>query len=364
MYPGVERILTLSFGAGCNEANHLGQGWSDDEAGFRWMIGETSQLSIENPATDRPMILELDFGVPVVCLDRRPQRLAVAIQDTVVARISVAEEGTVGFYIPANLLPTRGPLRIGFLHPDYRRPIDFGQETDDRALSLMVRGLRLSSILARSDRVREHSLPHAQMIRHFESLGDNCEFGFVHRQLGAEPLGLFRFASVPLAQLLRGLRTAFDGLGGSEHLRIVVEVGSGEYIVQETGYEIAYHTQLFEHQMNADVVQRQQRIRLHTLRRKLLEDLASGSKICVIKRTPDLRLEEVLPLFAALNELGQTRLLFVVLADEAHPSGTVEIVLPGLVRGHVDRFAPVEDANELSLPAWTAVCDAAWGAFG
>jgi hypothetical protein len=54
----------------------------------------------------------------------------------------------------------------------------------------------------------------------------------------------------------------------------------------------------------------------------------------------------------------------MVPADAAHPSGTVEMLLPGLLRGYVDRFAPSENAHDLSLSAWTDVCEAAWRAAG
>jgi hypothetical protein len=84
----------------------------------------------------------------------------------------------------------------------------------------------------------------------------------------------------------------------------------------------------------------------------------------VIKRTPTLRPEEVLPVYTILNELGRNWLLWMVQSDATHPPGRVEILLPGLMRGYVDRFAPSENAHELSMEAWTAVCEAAWRAVG
>ena len=68
----------------------------------------------------------------------------------------------------------------------------------------------------------------------------------------------------------------------------------------------------------------------------------------------------MLPVYAALNESGRNWLLWMVPADAAHPSGVVEVLLPGLLRGYVDRFAPQEDAHDLSLAAWTRVGEAAW----
>jgi hypothetical protein len=75
-----------------------------------------------------------------------------------------------------------------------------------------------------------------------------------------------------------------------------------------------------------------------------------------------------LPLYSTLNELGCNWLLWMVPCDSAHPAGTVEVLLPGLLRGYVDRFAPSENAHDLSVRPWTEVCEAAWrivgGTFG
>ena len=52
----------------------------------------------------------------------------------------------------------------------------------------------------------------AALVNHFESLGRGCEFGFLQRRAGAEPMGLLRFASMPLEGLIRGLQTQFAGI--------------------------------------------------------------------------------------------------------------------------------------------------------
>jgi hypothetical protein len=46
----------------------------------------------------------------------------------------------------------------------------------------------------------------------------------------------------------------------------------------------------------------------------------------------------------------------MVPADAAHPSGTVEVVFPGLLRGYIERFAPYENAHDLLLNDWLEVC--------
>ena len=363
MSAGVERILTLTFGKGGNETNHLGSGWSGDEPGSRWMIGQGSELWLEHPGAGHDLVLDLDVGVMHVPEGVSAQRLVVGARNKGIAQISIARGGALGFHIPAGLIAEPGPVRLLFVHPDFRRPVDLGTSMDDRQLSFSVRSLQLSRILSRPTPSGAQPLPREEMITRFESLGDNCEFGLVQRRLGAEPLGLLRFSYVELPLLLRGLRNGFERLGDPETTDVAADK-NGEFVVRESVYGMTYHTFQYEAQINLETVRRQQATRLNFLKRKLLEDIGTGEKIFVLKRTPPLRPEEVLPLYATLNELGRNWLLWMVPSDPAHTPGTVEMLLPGLLRGYVDRFAPAENAHELSLTAWTAVCEAAWRAVG
>ena len=364
MHRGVERILTLSFGESGNEATYLGSGWSGNEPGHRWMIGQTSEIWLENPGPGHDLILELDTNVLAGAPGPQTQRLLVGVRGTAIAHIAMHRPGTVGFHIPAALVAAPGPVRLLFVHPDFRRPIDPRGGTDDRQLSFAPMALRVSRVLPRPVLTATPPLPPGQMIVRFESLGENCEFGLVQRRLGAEPLGLLRFSFVELFQVLRGLRTGFPALGDPGTAEISVDARGAEYVIKETTHGIVYHTFQSPDTLSRETVLGQQTARLRFLRRKLLEDVANGEKIFVIKRIDPLRPEEVMPLYTALNDLGRNWLLWVVPAGPAHPSGTVEILLPGLLRGYVDRFAPNDNAHDISLPAWTALCHAAWTAVG
>lgn len=364
MNGGLERILTLTFGKGGNEINYLGNGWSGDEPGSRWMVGQASELWLEHPGQGHDLILDMEIGVMPLPDGAAPQRLVVGARNKGIAQIGVARGGALGFHIPTGLVADPGPVRLLFLHPDFHRPIDLGNGTDDRQLSFSVRALRLFRVLPRPAPTPGPPLPREHMIMGFESLGDNCEFGLVQRRLGAEPLGLLRFSYVELPLLLRGLRCGFDGLGDPNTTEVAVEGIDREFVVRESVYGMTYHTFQYEPQLSLDTVRQQQATRLNFLRRKLMEDIGAGEKIFVLKRIPPLRPEEVLPVYAILNELGRNWLLWMVPSDAAHPPGMVEILLPGLLRGYVDRFAPSENAHELSLEAWTTVCETAWRAVG
>jgi hypothetical protein len=364
MSGGLERILTLSFGKDGNEANHLGAGWSGAEPGGRWMVGAGSELWLEYPGAGHDLILELEAGLMADDAAGAPRRLVVGARDKGIAQIQVTRAGTLGFHIPAALIATPGPVRLIFLHPDFRRPMDVHGGTDDRQLSFCARELRLFRVLPRPAPAQAPELPPDEMIVRFESLGDNCEFGLVQRRMGAEPLGLFRFSFIELPLLLRGLRCGFEGLGEPGTVEVLIEGKDQEFVVRESVYGMTYHTFQYASQMALDTVRQQQATRLGFLRRKLMEDIANGEKIFVVKRFPALRPEEVLPVYAALNEQGSNWLLWMVPADPAHPAGTVERLLPGLLRGFMDRFAPHENAHDLSLPAWTRVCETAWRSVG
>jgi len=69
-----------------------------------------------------------------------------------------------------------------------------------------------------------------------------------------------------------------------------------------------------------------------------------------------LSLEEMRALTDALRIYGPATVLWCELADEAHQPGTVERIEPGLLKGYMDRFAPGENAHDLSLDCWVTLC--------
>ena len=90
--------------------------------------------------------------------------------------------------------------------------------------------------------------------------------------------------------------------------------------------------------------------------RKLVEDLTNGEKIFVYHGMDPLSSSEGKELASALQAYGPATLLWVELADEVHAAGTVEQLEPGLLKGYMDRFAPGENAHDLSLDCWVSVC--------
>jgi hypothetical protein len=196
----------------------------------------------------------------------------------------------------------------------------------------------------------------------FESLGDNCEFGLVQRQAGAEPLGLLRFAGifvpieVRLQKLVRALERRFEGLAAPASLTVYPDGKDREFLVRESVYDLMYHTGISEGQIVPDTLRQREIQRLEFLRRKLLDDLRCGSKIWVWRSEATSTIEHVWPLLLALRAFGPNTLLWVVEGDAEHPSGMAEWLAPDLIKGYVERFAPYDDATNIRSASWFRMC--------
>src|SRR5437016_5768301 len=86
-------------------------------------------------------------------------------------------------------------------------------------------------------RCRGLMFEHARIIAEFESLGDNCEFGFVQRHHGLEPGGLLRWASSNFDGLVHALECRFTGLYQLDDLEPYTP-----NMVIDRKYGIAFHS--------------------------------------------------------------------------------------------------------------------------
>jgi hypothetical protein len=332
------------------------------------MVGEASEIWLEHPGPDG-LVLELDLNPFIAAPHVTGQRLSVAARGVSIGQFVLNGGGVFGFFIPASLLVAPGPVRLTFLHPDWKRPSDLGNSPDVRQLAIAVRDGRLMRL--RADRPASMpmalSMPDAaapsqadisadELVTRFESLGDNCEFGLVQRRCGAEPLGLLRFSNIDIVTLRRAIRCGFSGLGEAGSLEFLDDADEKEYVVRESVFGITYHTFVYKDEESKDGLLARQSNRLKFLGRKLMEDIRNAEKIFVVKRNYPLQATEVLPLFMVLNEYAPNTLLWVTLADETHPPGSVDYLLPGLLRGFVDKFAPSENAHDLSFDVWLELC--------
>jgi hypothetical protein len=367
----IEQILRLEFGKDGQTEDRVGTGWSLAETSHRWMVGPYSELRLGPfvAGGDYFFTLEVEPFIKPPALEA--QRLSISIGGVPFIQTELTAGGRFGYRIPPELIAEDGDLVMVFDHPDAARPSEVANLKDHRPLAISVSSIEIWKIqeagesaiieggggLSIAETEHRTGLPASEFVTRFESLGDNCEFGLVQRRCGAEPLSLLRFANTLLPSLLRGLQTRFAGLGEPADLAFRLEGRTKpEYIIQEKSYGLVYHTFRYKGEIDEDKFIASESARLKFLIRKFVEDLQGGEKIFVIKRNAPLREEEILPVVAAINAYGPNTLLWVVLADDKHKPGSVEWVMPGLVRGYIDRFAPNENAHDLSLNIWLEIC--------
>jgi hypothetical protein len=192
----------------------------------------------------------------------------------------------------------------------------------------------------------------------FESLGQNCEFGLVQRRCGAEPLGLLRFASAPLDKLLPALHRRFAGMG--QPGQVQADLSNGEYMILDKVYGFYSHAWVREGEKTPAEIEAREAKRVPFLVRKLIVDLQAGEKLFVYHPMTALELAHPETLASALRQYGPATLLWVDLADDVHPPGDVYWIGEGVLKAHIDRFAPGENAHDFSLESWVMICQRAW----
>jgi tetratricopeptide (TPR) repeat protein len=198
--------------------------------------------------------------------------------------------------------------------------------------------------------------PLEELMLSFESLGDNCEFGVVQRLCGVEPLGLLRWMTTPLNGLLDALNEGFKGLGDIDNVVLKLSPHR-EYVVTDTKFGFSGHTFINERQEDAEKLRLQQAKRLSFLAAKLKEDLEAADKIFVYKTNQVTPPTQVVRLHEALRQYGNAVLLWMMLADDDHPVGSVELIRQGLILGYIDGFGPYENIHpRISLDSWITIC--------
>jgi hypothetical protein len=321
----------------------LGDAGTDDAA--RVAAAARGMVKHAKAQAEQSLILRLED------LAARPRM----VLDRVAAWLELAS----GFAAPGQqalpMPPQRGAWTIAIDNPNiaeafasYQR--HFGYDQPDDETSRPAQGA-----LAAED-APAASAELTELMMGFESLGENCEFGLVQRRCGAEPLGLFRFASAPLPKLLAALAARFEALADPANLDVRLSENGKEFMVEDRRFGLLYHAWVMAGEMSAEQVREREVNRLPLLVRKLVEELEAGEKIFVYHGMSPMALEEALALAAAIGRYGSATLLWVEQAGPSQTAGHVEWVTPTVLKGHIDRFAPGENAHDLSLDGWIAVC--------
>ena len=385
------RELTINFGSNGNSLGYLGGGWARAEDSFTWAVGVESHLLLNLAQEPREYVLTLNVIPFVHPPSLRAQRVVVSINETTIGVSSVSRPTVLAWRIPAGLARRGERTLVTLSHPDAARPLDVGGSIDDRELAFSVSEARVYHLPAAM--LSGHPLPPglslrgeigpdfathpgvdlkewishrtglglAELATRFESVGDNCEFGLVQRRCDTEPLGLLRFSGAFSNDIVRGIEQGFEGIGDPADITPRLEgTGKREFMIHERKYGLIYHTFVYEGERTPELLRQQEATRLKFLRRKFLEELDGGEKIFVFKRSSPVPESEILPLFLALNLNGPNTLLWVVPEEPGHSAGTVEVLMNGLLKAYIDRFAPGDNAHDFSFETWMRICAHAW----
>jgi hypothetical protein len=384
----VEWALAINFGKAGNGLAHLGDGWALPEPDFTWGIGAESHIVLPRLEEANEYVLTLDV-VPFVHAPELPkQRLIVRVNNVVVGSSELSRPTLVGYRIRPAIIRSSDRVLVTLQHPDATRPTDFADAGDRRLLSFAIIEAKVHGITV-PHRFVDNRLPPGLMLAppdervfgtytpmeapewamertgmtlpqiafKFESLGENCEFGLFQRHCDAEPMGLLRFSSTFMRNLIRGIDNRFEGLGAAEDIDPRPEgADRREYMIHEKKFGLVYHSFVYEGERSIWLMREQESARLKFLLRKFIEELEVSEKVFVYKRNVVVSEEEILPLHMALNRFGDNTLLWVVRAQPDRPAGTVEVVMPGLLKGYIDRFAPDDNAHDFSFDGWLRIC--------
>jgi hypothetical protein len=200
---------------------------------------------------------------------------------------------------------------------------------------------------------RWDNLPGA-VLQRFESLGDNCEFGFVQRANGCEDGGLLRWSISPLDKLVRCLDTDFKDFYLLENLE-----PSAPDMVQDTATGLIFHSAMrsLDGRFVLDTERRrniytQERDKMYYMLDKFRRRLGQPSTIGVYKRNIGVADEEADRLRKSLNRLGKNTLLLVRSTTDQAKWSSIERSPFGFLVGFVDRFAPYSNADWISTDVW------------
>jgi hypothetical protein len=350
-------------------------GWSAIEEGYVWSCQGEAALGIRVPDTDRQYRIRL-IADTFRARDELPsQRALVFFNELPLGEVTIGELGIIDCHLPGR--NDSGEAVIRFKLPDARRPSEFNpNNSDDRLLGLSLRRIVVSledeashgdstgsaypaGESFKSDRAQLSDSAKAELLARFESLGENCEFGLVQRRCGAEPLGLLRFSSAPLPKLLTALQSRFAGMGAPENIGVELSSNEREYMVRDRAFGFYYHAWVKAGEMTPEQIHAREKSRVPFLLRKLIEDLTDGEKLFVFHAMEEISVASARILADAIRNYGPGKLFWVRLADRQHPPGFTEVLSDGLIAGYIDRFAPGNNAYDLSLDCWVDLCRSA-----
>lgn len=189
--------------------------------------------------------------------------------------------------------------------------------------------------------------------RNFESLGDNCELGFIQRFEKNEEGGLLRWSVSPPASLIQGITYDFADLYLEKNL-----TPHTDGMVLDSKYGFYFHTamrsekKVFVHEgEDRSEIYRKEYDKVQYLVEKLNGLLASGERTFVYKHNEHISDAVLKELSEAIASKGPGKLLYV--SDQLDSeTGSVKHLSGNIFVGKIDKFASYSEANQPSINGW------------
>lgn len=210
----------------------------------------------------------------------------------------------------------------------------------------------------------ESHVGNAKMFSKFESLGGGgafgCEFGFMQREAGCEPLGLLRWTTTELVDLIRAIQDRFSGVGDPDSLKMVAGRGP-DWGVKEGNYQItSAHTNLQRILVSENQARQRIAKNMTYLATRLVEDMENGDKLFVYRASGEQDSDDkLIALVEALNTYGSNTVLYVCRASHGNPPLKVRHVRPGLMIGYLDWLASDVVPRRFNYSGWATLCQVA-----
>lgn len=205
-------------------------------------------------------------------------------------------------------------------------------------------------------------------MRHFESLGSNCEVGFVLHEAGVKDMTLFKWSLIEDCQyLVAAVEARFKGIYETHNL-----VPRGKTVVRDLQFGLCFHTALkirkqksvFEFaESEADMrstLDRERR-RISILAAAFLKNLATKNRMYVIRSNDELPRGMASRVLSTLNAVNANASLLVV--KQAKPGKSpseVAAIADGLYECRVDHLSTRGELDDINFGAWFETCRKAW----
>ena len=209
------------------------------------------------------------------------------------------------------------------------------------------------------------ALSEVELLDAFESMGDNCEFGWFQKVGGIDRLALFKWSSAPLSILADLITRGLPGVDDKQYLRLRPEPrdnGNAEYLLEHSLLHTPMHTFVLVGSVPEAVALDRVARRMTLLSRKFLQDAKEAKRIYVYRNPAAPCVSDVMRVHEALCTHGPNRMLYVHLPTPDLAAGEIRIHHPGFAEAAIDQLTPYEAATTILTTMWPDILRKAYAA--